>query len=156
MLIALDKEDIIKNNSSSKSTTLVVFKVFNKKTPELLTRKLFRRNNNYYSDEPLPLTFKGLGTKVIIGDNEQGISNHNECLIYYYFTAGIIPPKIELDNILFVYRKGLDDEEFDRVEYFNYYYLDGVREEAKKLNKYWSKYMVDVLNDFIKNPKRYK
>jgi hypothetical protein len=43
MLIEIDKEDIIKNSSSSsKSTILVAFKVFNKKTPESLTRKLLK------------------------------------------------------------------------------------------------------------------
>jgi hypothetical protein len=62
---------------------------------------------------------------VLLGDNEQGVISNNECLIYYYFTAGAIPPKIEIDNVLYVYRKGLDSE-FDNMEYFNICYIDNV------------------------------
>jgi hypothetical protein len=150
MLIELDLEDFIKykenkcNSNTLKNNTkiLVVFKIFHEKTPNLLTRQLFHRNNT--------LPIKDLSTRIEHGDHEDGTLNNLECLVYYYFN--IIPPKVELHNTLFIYRQGLDPE-FDQLQYLNTY-SKGIK-EVKTLNNFWSKYMVDVLNDFIKNPEKY-
>ena len=93
---------------------------------------------------------QNLFTKVVHTDSRY---NNNyldlkECLIYYRFTNSI-PPKIEIPNILFVYRKEVDGEDYESIEYMNEYKIGNY--DIKTLNSYHSKRLCNILENFLKD-----
>jgi hypothetical protein len=93
---------------------------------------------------------QNLFTKVVHTDSRY---NNNyldlkECLIYYRFTNSI-PPKIEIPNILFVYRKEVDGEDYESIEYMNEYRI--TNHDIKTLNSYHSKRLSNILEKFLRD-----
>ncbi|HEX2407790.1 MAG TPA: hypothetical protein VHJ38_11370 [Nitrososphaeraceae archaeon] len=145
--LKLDKSKFyqLRYEKENKNKTLVLFKIFDQKTPNSLARSLFFRDNY------LPIV--KMYTRVDY-EYSNGEINNNECILYYYFNKYSIPPKIEIDGIIFVYRKGLDPE-FEATEYKNAYSMDN----RKYLRSLSYKECVDkckILEEFLKNPEAFK
>ena len=117
--------------------TLVCFKVYSGKIPEDLCKKLFR----VYGNE-LPFNFFNIHTR--IDYDYTGHTVHSgEALVFYVFT-GCLPPKIEIPNVLYCYRKAIDPE-FKDVMYKNLIHFDG--SYIQKLTLEESTEKIKVLKD---------
>ena len=133
--------NVLDNKSIRTRKTLVVFKVFNS-TPEDLMIELFNKSNIF--------PIQNLFTKVVHTDSKYNGNylNLKECLIYYRF-SDLIPPKIEIPNILYVYRKDLDGGDYESIEYMNEYKIGN--HDIKTLNSYHSKRLSNILENFLKD-----
>ena len=69
-----------------------------------------------------------------------------ECLLFYVFT-GSLPPKIEIPNILYCYRKAIDPQ-FKDMMYNNKYLIRFHGSFIKKLSFEESMEKIKVLKDF--------
>ena len=117
--------------------TLVCFKVFSNKTPQDICRKLFGAYSN-----TLPFDFFNVHSR--IDYDYTGHTVHNEeCLVFYVFT-GCLPPKIEIPNVLYCYRKA--DPQFKDVMYKDLIRFHG--SFIKKLSFEESMEKIKVLKDF--------
>ena len=120
--------------------TLVCFKVYSGKIPEDLCKKLFR----VYGNE-LPFNFFNIHTR--IDYDYTGHTVHSgEALVFYVF-RGCLPPKIEIPNVLYCYRKGIDSKLFNSVLYENIIRFHGSL--IKKLSYEESMEKIKVLKDLI-------
>ena len=133
----IDKKTKLENNDDK---VLVAFKIFSEKTPNKLTLELFHRNNI------LPL--RNIDTRVLLSYDNDGegriLCNHT---IIYYRVTGVLLPKIEIENILYVLREGYD-EDFNNLEYFNKYFDN--EKQVRTLNFNESKNVLAILAKFKK------
>ena len=125
--------------------TLVCFKVFSNKTHQDICRKLFGAYSNN-----LPFDFFNVHTR--IDYDYTGHTVHNEeCLVFYVFT-GCLPPKIEIPNVLYCYRKGIDSKLFNSVLYENVIRFHG--SFIKKLSFEESKTKIAILNEYLEKEEK--
>jgi hypothetical protein len=120
------------------SQTVVCFKVFSGSTPEDLCKKLFGAYSN-----SLPFDFFNVQTRIDYDYSGHRVHSE-ECLLFYVFT-GCVPPKIEIPNILYCYRKAIDPQFKDMM------YKELIRFHGsfiKKLSFEESMRKIKVLKDF--------
>jgi hypothetical protein len=118
--------------------TLVVFKCISDKTPIELCKKLFGAYSN-----SLPFDFFNVQTRIDY-DYSGHTVHSDQCLVFYVFT-GCVPPKIEIPNVLYCYRKAIDPQFKDMM------YKDLIRFHGsfiKKLSFKESMEKIKVLKDF--------
>ncbi len=97
--------------------TVVCFKFPVVKFAKIYVKKLFL----VYSNE-LPFHFFNVHTG--IDYDYSGPRVHSEEALVFYVFTGCLPPKIEISNILYCYRKAIDPE-FKNVMYKNLIRFDG-------------------------------
>ena len=127
--------------------TLVCFKVFSGKTPKDLCRKLFWAYGN-----GLRFDFFPVQVHTRVDYDYSGLDLHSgECLVFFIFT-GCVPPKIEIPNVLYVYRKGIDSDLFNSMLYENVIRFGGAY--IQRLSFEDSREKVKGLGDFIQNKEK--
>lgn len=108
------------------------------KFAKIYVKKLFL----VYSNE-LPFHFFNVHTRIDYDYSAPRVHSE-EALVFYVFT-GCLPPKIEIPNILYCYRKAIDPE-FKNVMYKNLIRFDG--SYIQKLTFEESMEKIKVLKDF--------
>jgi hypothetical protein len=89
---------------------------------------------------------KNVDTRVLLPYDNDGRIICPHTLIYYRLT-GVLIPKFEIENILYVYREDYD-EDFKKLEYFNKYWDN--QKKVRTLNFNESKNVLEILGRFNK------
>src|SRR5215203_5449178 len=99
--------------------TVIVFKLYSEKTPIEICKLLGGIGNNLPWD-----LWGGVKTRVDYNYEDHKV-DCSECLVFFEVTGGDLPDRVEIPNVLTLYRKGVDGKKFHDLMYKEVFRLDG-------------------------------